>query len=263
MGQRILQGVKATRTVVACNTNLGILLMSAPLVQALLNPGGACDKSAAPILIQSTDELQAAVWNVLAATTVPDAVDAYAAIRLAEPGGLGKVSQADVAEDPGVTLTTAMAYARRRDLLAAQYANGYRLVFSEALPLLLALYQRWGYNNRWPVAGIYMALLAKHPDSLVVRKRSAAQADVIKKRAASLASKLLAAEKPWQLREDLLDLDCRFKSDGINPGTTADLVVVSVFIAKLIKDLNWLNSQSWRREVKACRRLRQLPCTDT
>lgn len=227
LGQRIHKAIEATRTVVQCNTNLGIVLISAPVVQALFCPIKA--------------GLQAAVRDVLASTTVQDAVDAYAAIRLAQPGGMGTTARADVAKTPQVTLTAAMRYAKERDMLAAQYADGYPLIFSKSLPQLLALYKRWGYNSLWPVTGVYMALLAKYPDSLIARKQSVEQAEVVRQRAAGLASKILTSQKPDQFEPDLRAMDCSFKSEGINPGTTADLVVVNVFIAKLMKDLSWLD----------------------
>lgn len=228
LGQRILKAIEATRTQVQYNTNLGIVLISAPVVQALFNP--------------HQQGLQAAVQAVLAATTVQDAVDAYQAIRMAEPGGLATVQHADISARPQVTLTQAMAYAQERDLLAAQYTNGYQLVFTEALPQLFALYEKWGYNNLWPVTGLYMALLAKNPDSLIVRKRSIEQAKIVRQQAFDLASRMLASQRPEQFKHRLMALDDSLKSDGVNPGTTADLVVVSVFIAKLKRNLNWLNS---------------------
>ena len=219
LGKRILKAIEATRKVVQCNTNLGIVLISAPVVQALFHPQPA--------------GLRAAVRKALAATTVEDAVDAYKAIRLAEPGGLGTSDRADVYATPQISLREAMAYAQERDLLAAQYANGYRLVFAESLPQLLALFKRWGYNSLWPVTGAYMALLAKHLDSLVVRKRGVEQAEDLRRRAVDLASRILASRQPEQFRPQLMGLDRSLKSEGINPGTTADLIVVTVFIAKL------------------------------
>src|SRR6185437_11776257 len=77
VGQRILDAVSATRAVVGCNTNLGIVLLAAPLIAAAETAvaGG----------------LRHALSATLAALTVADAAAAYEAIRLARPAGLGRV----------------------------------------------------------------------------------------------------------------------------------------------------------------------------
>ena len=53
----------------------------------------------------------------------------FAAIALANPGGLGESRRHDVRRPPRVTLLTAMAEARRRDRIADQYAGAYQDVF--------------------------------------------------------------------------------------------------------------------------------------
>ena len=68
------------------------------------------------------------IEDVLAATTVDDARQVYRAIRLAQPGGLGEVSDQDVAREPTITLRDAMGLAAERDSIARQYANGFREV---------------------------------------------------------------------------------------------------------------------------------------
>src|SRR5207253_1600512 len=82
LGATIRAGVEATARWAPSNTNLGLVLLLAPLARAALRPG---DKP-----------LRAQVTATLAATTVADARDAYAAIRSAAPGGLGRASEQDV-----------------------------------------------------------------------------------------------------------------------------------------------------------------------
>ena len=98
VGRRILGAVEATRAAVGQNTNLGILLLCAPLALA-------AERAAGP----------AALWpaleEVLAGLTVDDARLAYRAIRLASPGGLGRSDAADVQDEPAITLLEAMRLA--------------------------------------------------------------------------------------------------------------------------------------------------------
>ncbi len=221
LGERIFDAVTATRTVVDCNTNLGIVLLCAPLIHAAL--------AAAPA---GGGDLRRAVAAVLERTTVADAVLAYRAIRTARAGGMGKVGEADLAAEPAVSLRGAMALARERDLIAAQYADGYRLVFDEAVPCLLEFQARWGYSD-WSAAGVYLTLLGRYPDSLITRKHGADEARKVSAEAASLSESFAGADEPERFKPQLLEFDRRLKGNGVNPGTTADLVVAGLVVAGL------------------------------
>src|SRR5262249_44658944 len=72
VGASVLAAVKATRRVTQANTNLGIALLLAPLARAALLGG----------------PLRPRVGEVLRSLDVADARAAYAAIRLANAGGL-------------------------------------------------------------------------------------------------------------------------------------------------------------------------------
>ena len=112
----MLEAVEATRRVVATNSNLGLILLLAPLAAV---PAGV--------------PLAPGVASVLEATTHGDARLVYHAIRLARPGGLGSAPEQDVADEPTVTLLDAMRLAAEHDLIARQYANGFAEVFDDAL----------------------------------------------------------------------------------------------------------------------------------
>src|SRR5207249_2622644 len=107
VGETILAGVRATRSVVSTNTNLGILLLLSPLAA-----------------VSRDTDLRAGLREVLDGLTVADAAAAYEAIRLAAPGGLGKAPEQDVGDAPSRTLRQVMELAAERDLIARQYANG-------------------------------------------------------------------------------------------------------------------------------------------
>jgi triphosphoribosyl-dephospho-CoA synthetase len=81
VGERILDAVTRTRHVAGCNTNLGIVLLVAPLAAALESVGDTAPLDAA--------RWQASVETVLSRLDVDDARAAYRAIALANPGGLG------------------------------------------------------------------------------------------------------------------------------------------------------------------------------
>ena len=218
LGERILNAVQDTRKVVSMNTNLGIILLCAPLIQAVYSGSGK--------------SLKQSLQQVLASTTIDDARSAYLAIRLCEAGGLGRVEQADIATTPDISLLEAMRLARHRDLIAAQYATNYQAIFEQAQPALLAFYSKWGYNLS-AVSGVYMKLLATYPDSLITRKRGEAVAQHVCKLASALYEKYCRRDEPEAFDAELLEFDRELKESNINPGTTADMTVATVFLTSL------------------------------
>ena len=221
VGERILRSVQETQKAVGCNTNLGIVLLAAPLVCA----------------VQQHDarELRPALRGVLAQLTQRDAELAYEAIRLANPAGLGTSPRHDVSETPQVTLLAAMQEAQGRDSIARQYANAFADVFDVGVPNARQAFARFA-SDEWAVLAAYLALLARFPDSHVARKFGIELAREVSSRAAILESAWQASESPHAMMPQLLGLDAELKRDQINPGTTADLSVASL-LALRFQDL--------------------------
>lgn len=211
LGATILAAVEATRQAVGRNTNLGTVLLLAPLAK-----------------VPRQRSLESGVAAVLAACGPEDARDVYAAIRLASPSGLGKVDQYDVAGPPPADLLAAMRAGAARDMVAQQYAENFRQVLG-----VIAAWLREAVAGHWPLAQsiiyVQMRLMAEHPDSLIARKCGPAVAQ----EASARAAQVLAAGRPGN--EDycraLGDFDFWLRSDGHrrNPGTTADLIAAALF----------------------------------
>lgn len=225
IGQRIEAAVAATLAAVGCNTNLGILLLCAPIARAAEQaPAPLCDS----------------IERVLAGLTVDDAVAAYRAIAWARPGGLGQAASQDVHARPTVNLRNAMALAAERDRIARQYRDGFAELFELALPALppgfsltaLAPGERAAPATVAAVQDLYLLLLGTRPDSHIVRKQGEA-----------VAQNVMVAAQDWRARcpgAAGLDADPAFaawdhdlKARGVNPGTTADLTVATLMIAGL------------------------------
>jgi triphosphoribosyl-dephospho-CoA synthase len=212
VGETVLESVRATRQVTATNTNLGIVLLLTPL--AAVPPG---------------EDLRAGVGRVLAGLDVDDARLAYEAIRLAKPGGLGTAPEEDVASEPTRTLREVMTLAEERDLVARQYADGYREVIDDYVPALAEGVERTG-SLEGAIIRAQLRMMALHPDTLIARKRGAAEAAETGERAA----RVLAAGWPEAEsgRRELADLDDWLRAEGNarNPGTTADLITAGLFV---------------------------------
>jgi triphosphoribosyl-dephospho-CoA synthase len=206
VGATVLAVVEASRRAAPANTNLGIALLLAPLAKAALAGGPLRERLA----------------ETLSALDVADARAAYAAIRLAGAGGLEEPVEHDVRSEPAIGLREAMAAAAERDSIAAEYVTGFALTFEVGLPALAEALGR-GLAVRDAIVELHLRLLAHTPDTLIARK---AGADAAKEVSAG-AREVLAG------RRTLQSFDASLRTDGnrLNPGTTADLVTATVFVA--------------------------------
>lgn len=213
VGSAVLEATRATRNLVQTNTNLGTILLLAPLA------------AVAPHI-----PLAEGLPSVLANLQPTDAADIYQAIRTAHPGGLGEAAQWDVSDAPPADLLAAMQQAAQRDLVARQYTNGFEQVFHLVTPRLIDVHRR-GLPLSIAIVDAHVALMAEHPDSLIARKCGSAVAVESSQRAARV---LQAGEPGSDAYEDALaDLDFWLRSDGHrrNPGTSADLIAAALYVA--------------------------------
>lgn len=217
VGTRILGAVEATLTAVGTNTNLGIILLCAPLAMAA--EGRAAD-------------LRAALAQVLESLDIQDAEVAFRAIARAAPAGLGRVDRHDVAEVATVTLKAAMADASARDRIAHQYVSDFEDVFERGEPVLEAALAR-AAEPKWATLAVYLEFLSAFPDSHIARKHGIATAEDICRTASRYHQQMRSAENPAALLTDLLAWDALLKERGVNPGTSADLTVATLFAHRL------------------------------
>jgi triphosphoribosyl-dephospho-CoA synthase len=223
LGEKIYYAVKATREAVGCNTNLGIILLCAPLIQAV-------DRK------QPGLTLRQAVNKVLGMTTIEDADWVFKAIILASPGGLGSSDQQDVNEQASVTLLEAMKIASVKDRIALQYITDYNDIFNFSVLRYNAAFNRWGDRN-WAATSVFADMLSHFPDSHIERKYGDQYSGMVAMKMAQLRDELSKTDNPEQIKPLLFCLDQELKFYDINPGTTADMIVATV-LATFLEDLN-------------------------
>ncbi|RIK87965.1 MAG: triphosphoribosyl-dephospho-CoA synthetase [Planctomycetota bacterium] len=221
VGATILAAVAATRAAVRTNTNLGMLLLMAPLAAVPAELG-----------------LRPGVGGVLRSLDNVDAEHAYAAIRLARPGGLGRVDGGDVNAEtcPPMTLREAMSLAAERDMVARQYVDDFTEVFVLADRLAT---HACGSPLSDAIVRCYLEFLAANPDSLIIRKCGPKIAAQASRAAASVLDS--AGRGPEAYAAALADFDFWLRSDGHrrNPGTTADIIAAALFVLLREQRLAW------------------------
>ncbi|WP_244433754.1 triphosphoribosyl-dephospho-CoA synthase [Azospirillum sp. B506] len=226
VGEAILRAVEATQGVAGCNTNLGIVLLLAPLAGAAL-----CRDKGEPLRLR--------LARVLDGLGVADATDAFAAIRLALPAGLGEAPQHDVAEAPRIDLRAAMATAADRDLIARQYATAFADVFTFGVARGRSALRR-GASAAEAASAIHLGFMALHPDTHIARKHGAAAAERVRDQAFRLERRLSTGPTFGShagAARRLLAFDRALKRRGLNPGTSADLTVACLFVLRLAGEL--------------------------
>ncbi|HLN29408.1 MAG TPA: triphosphoribosyl-dephospho-CoA synthase [Gemmataceae bacterium] len=213
VGQTVLDGVRATRAVVNANTNLGVLLLLAPLAS-----------------VPTGEDLRQGVELVLDTLTLQDSRAVYEAIRLANPAGLGEVPEQDIKEEPTESLRRIMTLASERDLVARQYANGYLEVFEEGIPALRHCLTMSPFLEE-AIVYCHLTLMARFPDSLIARKRGPAEAVDAARQAQQVLDHGWPMNQAARAALSALDGWLRGADRGRNPGTTSDLVTASLFAA--------------------------------
>ena len=205
------------------NTQFGCLLLLVPLVRAA-----------------ATDDLSpAGVSDVVAATTVDDAVQFYRAFEHVDVAVGDPPPDADALDvrrgaaaestlrERELPLAAIMELAADPaegvpDGNAREWVTGFDRAFTAADTVLADV---GPIGDR--TARLFLDLLAAQPDTLVATTHDAATAREVSQRAATVAERV-AADGDLTAAEELA---AEFVDAGYNPGTTADLTAAALFIA--------------------------------
>ena len=217
LGSTVRLAIEATRRWTASNTNLGIVLLLAPLARAALLASG-----------RDTD-LREAVGRVLTSTPVDDAREVYAAIRRAAPAGLGRVDDEDVGGEPTKSLLEVMRLAAGRDAIAREYATGFEATFETAAPALRRA-RIDGLTWSDAIVETFLKLLAVTPDTHVARRAGDELAAAVSRRARDVLAAGGVRSEGGRRAIDEMDRALRDAEHAANPGATADLVAAAVFV---------------------------------
>ena len=229
------------------NTHLGISLLFIPLAisAGVCMARGGIDKNC----------LQKFFGEVVEATTCRDTVEFYKAVKIAEPGGLGRVrgvGAPDVYEreaesvilERGLTLYEVMKIASSWDLVAWEFANRLEDAFKIGYPFFEKVYEDTGDVNI-AVVHTFLKLLSEKTDTLIARKigleKTSNVAEAVKIGLEKAAKYSLEARRVLELgglktregRNALEKLDEELAAKNLNPGSTADVLAATLFIALL------------------------------
>ncbi len=215
IGSLILEAVEGWRRFgLSCNTHFGEVTLLIPLTMAAGQEGDLMD----------------ALLRVLEGSTVEDAIRFYEAFQLsgARVARVDQLSLADRSAEEEIrrrelSLIDLMRLSKGHDLIAREWSNGFARSF-QLSALLRERVAELGPNDGLVLT--FLEALAGHEDSLIQAKHGLDKAREVSKRAKAA----LCGDDPIQLAREL---DSAFLKEGINPGSTADIMAASLFIALL------------------------------
>jgi len=222
VGGAVLEGVRRTQAAVGRNTNLGIILLLAPLSLAASRCGTSCS---AAVLRRET-------VRVVREARLADSRKIYRAIALAKPGGLGRAERGDVASQRVLPMAEAMTLAAPRDQVARQWAGGFADVFETLAPAIeAAMASGETFEGMLDsIANVHLRWLATEPETLIARKCGEKVAASAMRRARSAVDAGLHTQI-GKRRAAALDRWLRADGNRRNPGTAADLLAAAIFVA--------------------------------
>jgi len=212
------------------NVLLGHILILAPLVSA----AAICMKTEN----KKIEDFQVVLKNVIEGTTIQDTLNLYDAIKICNPGGLGKIDKYDIygensyseIQRDGITLKKIFEFSKSYDLISNEYASGFHIILKEGLPYFIDSFNNFKDINI-AIVNTYLKLLNNHLDTLIIRKASKKDALAISKAASDILSHGgISTKKGLHLS---LSLDKDLHHRKLNPGTTADLLAGVIFCALL------------------------------
>lgn len=201
IGEIIGHAVRDTSCHKGGNTHFGAFILLIPLLYGSDIPGAIA-------AVAKTDTSDAvAFYRAFALTAVK--MNATDELDVNDPKAIAAIRDRDM------TLLDIMQHSAANDMVAREWVTGFRLVRRGA-----DLLKELG-PGRQSVVDAFMTLLATEPDTFIIKKHGPEVARETMLRARDVLDGKLAIK---QLDEDCIQRD-------INPGSIADIIIASVFIA--------------------------------
>ncbi len=200
------------------NTHFGAFLLLIPLVMA----AGRCENKMC---------LRAKVKKLVRETTVEDAVELYRAfsetmvnVKPVDDLDLCDTSSINKIKEQGLTLFHLMEIAHSYDMIANEWVNGFERTFECAGSIQDKIKT---YNINDSVVLTFMELLSSNKDTFIQTKFDSKKAEEVSMR----AKELLKKGDIDQITDEISSFDEELLREGINPGSSADIIIAALFIS--------------------------------
>lgn len=200
------------------NTHFGAFILLIPLVIA----ASKCENRTC---------LKAQVQKVVKETTVEDAIEFYRAFSAArvkvkpvDDLALGDAASLDKIRAQGLTLLNMMEISGSYDMIADEWVNSFQKTF-ECAESIRTKIKKYGINDA--VVLTFMELLSGNKDTFIQTKFDSKKAEEVSMR----AREILRKGDIGDIRDEIHSFDEELLKEGINPGSTADIIIAGLFVA--------------------------------
>jgi triphosphoribosyl-dephospho-CoA synthase len=201
IGEIIKHAVEQTNCHEGGNTHFGAFILLIPLVYGN-------DVAGAKKAIEKTDISDAvAFYKAFAMTSVK--MNATDDLDVNDPHTLTLIRERDM------TLLDIMQHSAANDMVAREWVTGFPLTRHGA-----DLLKQAG-PGRQAIVRTFLLLLASEPDTFIIKKNGLAVAQ----------ETMLAAREVLDGRRSVEEFDAECIRRGINPGSIADIIIASIYIA--------------------------------
>lgn len=211
------------------NTHFGAFILLIPLVMAAGKLRTQIDGS--PGIFP---ELEQCTMELVKDTSADDSVELYRAFSKAgvrtnnvDDLDLADPASIDVIRARGTTLYQLMEISSSYDMIAREWTIGFQLTF-ECANSILEKYRSMSINDALVMT--FLEILAGNTDTFIKTKFDLERAKEISGRARDIVESINSSgfeiAKP-----DIEQFDEQLLSEGINPGSTADIIIAGLFVA--------------------------------
>ena len=174
--------------------------------------------------------------KVIDNASVDDTIRLYNAIRISNPGGLGRIDNYDIYDDKSIkriqkdeiNLKKIFELSKDYDSISLEYSTGFNIILNEGFNYYREIYKKYNDINIATV-NTYFKILSIYPDTLIIRKSGVEAAQMVSNKANEILEiGGISTEKGIKLSHDLDDF-LQEKNGKLNPGTTADIIAGIIF----------------------------------
>lgn len=202
------------------NTHFGALLLLVPLAMA----AGACDRP-------NPVEIRRKATEIMLATSVTDALEVYAAFPKAKVRVRKEVPELDVMDEASaheilakqLSFYSILTISASYDLISRELVGGFEKSFEYAT-LISDLARAERINEA--ITHAYLRLLASEADTFITMKFGPERSKYVQEKAQEIVTMGYPRKKLEELDEELI-------REGLNPGSTADIITAALFISIL------------------------------
>ncbi|MBN1134266.1 MAG: triphosphoribosyl-dephospho-CoA synthase [Methanosarcinaceae archaeon] len=221
------------------NTHFGAFILLVPLVMAAGN-----------ILAQgkrifTLEELTSCAHDIVKNSDSTDAIEFYKSFRFAEVRvnsvdefDMQDVSSIDSLQDQNVTLYDLMEISKGYDLIANEWTSGFKRCAQCGERLLRSMSNTAKDDDSWSnindiIVYTFLKTLSENRDTFIQTKFNSQTADYVSERARGILAVFVESSGFYAKHPSIQQFDEELLQKGINPGSTADIVIAGLFIALL------------------------------